>query len=124
MPTVQHFDFPFDEENRAQGFYKDVFGWNMQKYSNPEEPGMDYWFFDTTDENGSKGITGGMMKRKGPEHSVINYITVPSIDQYISKIEQAGGKVKISKTEIPGMGYFAIFTDTENNTLGLFEAKG
>ena len=63
------------------------------------------------------------MKRQSPDHSVINYITVSSIDEYISKIGHSGGKVKIPKTEIPEMGYFAIFIDTENNTLGLFEIK-
>jgi len=29
----------------------------------------------------------------------------------------------IKKTEIPNMGYFAIFTDSENNMFGLFEVK-
>ncbi len=29
----------------------------------------------------------------------------------------------IPNAEIPDMGYFAIFTDTENNQFGLFEAK-
>lgn len=123
MPTIEHFDFAFDDADRAQRFYKDVFGWGMQKWSNPKEPDMDYWYFDTSDDKGNKGITGGMMKRQDPSHSITNYVTVPSIDEHIRIIEQAGGKIIIPKTEIPDMGYFAIFTDTENNTLGLFEIK-
>jgi predicted enzyme related to lactoylglutathione lyase len=31
MPTVYHFDIPVDDANRAQQFYKDVFGWNIKK---------------------------------------------------------------------------------------------
>jgi uncharacterized protein len=122
MPTVEHFDFAFDDSNRAQTFYKDVFGWIMQK-NESANPEMEYWHFETNDLNGNKGITGGMMKRQSPDHSIINYITVSSINEYVSKIERSGGKIKIPRTEIPGMGYFSIFTDTENNTLGLFELK-
>lgn len=122
MPTVEHFDFAFDDPERAQVFYKNVFGWIMQK-NDSGNPNMEYWHFETTNLDGNKGITGGMMKRQSPDHSVINYITVSSIDEYISKIGHSGGKVKIPKTEIPEMGYFAIFIDTENNTLGLFEIK-
>ena len=31
MPTVNHFEIPADDVNRVQKFYKEVFGWNMQK---------------------------------------------------------------------------------------------
>jgi hypothetical protein len=33
-----------------------------------------------------------------------------------------GGKVTTQKTPVPGMGYFAVCTDTESNTFGIFEA--
>ena len=43
MPIIQHFEMPADDVDRAQKFYKDVFGWDMQKWSNPENPEKDYW---------------------------------------------------------------------------------
>lgn len=122
MPTVQHFEIPADDVERAIKFYKGVFEWTMQKLGNPEDPSKDYWFFDTKDENGNKGIGGGLMKRQAPEHSVTNYITVRSVDDYASKIEEAGGKVIMPKTEIPNMGFIIVFLDTENNMFGLYEA--
>ncbi len=122
MPTVQHFEIPADDVERASKFYTGVFEWKMQKLANPEDPSKDYWFFDTKDENGNKGIGGGLMKRQAPEHSVTNYITVPSIDDYASKIEEAGGKVIMPKTEIPKMGFILVFLDTENNMFGLYES--
>ena len=122
MPTVQHFEIPADDVERASKFYTGVFEWKMQKLANPEDPSKDYWFFDTKDENGNKGIGGGLMKRQAPEHSVTNYITVPSIDDYASKIEEAGGKVIMPRTEIPEMGFILVFLDTENNMFGLYEA--
>ena len=122
MPTVQHFEIPADDVERALKFYTGVFEWTMQKFGNPEDPSKDYWFFDTKDEKGNKGIGGGLMKRQAPEHSVTNYITVPSVDDYASKIEKAGGKVIMPKTEIPEMGFIVVFLDTENNMIGLYEA--
>ena len=62
-----------------------------------------------------------MMKRQSPQQPVTNYITVSSIEQYESKIEQNGGKIVIQKTEVQDRGYFTIFTDSENNMFGLFE---
>ena len=91
MPTVQHFEIPADDVERAIKFYKGVFDWTIQKLPNPEDPSKDYWFFDTKDQNGNKGIGGGLMKRQAPEHSVTNYITVPYFNDYVSKIEEAGG---------------------------------
>ena len=122
MPTVQHFEIPADDVERASKFYTGVFEWKMQKLANPEDPSKDYWFFDTKDENGNKGIGGGLMKRQAPEHSVTNYVTVTSVDDYASKIEEAGGKVIMPKTEIPEMGFILVFLDTENNMFGLYEA--
>ena len=122
MPTVQHFEIPADDVERASKFYTGVFEWKMQKLANPEDHSKDYWFFDTKDENGNKGIGGGLMKRQAPEHSVTNYITVPSIDDYASKIKGAGGKVIMPKTEIPEMGFILVFLDTENNMFGLYES--
>ena len=45
MPTIQHFEIPADDVNRAQKFYKEVFGWNMQKMKNPVRPELDYWIY-------------------------------------------------------------------------------
>lgn len=50
--------------------------------------------FETKDDKGNNGIGGGMMKWIGPEHTVTNYITVSSIDEYSSKIKKSDGKAK------------------------------
>jgi predicted enzyme related to lactoylglutathione lyase len=39
----------------------------------------------------------------------------------MAKVEKLGGKVCMSKTAVPQMGYFAICQDTENNTFALWE---
>jgi predicted enzyme related to lactoylglutathione lyase len=43
------------------------------------------------------GVNGGIMKRQNPEHKPVNYIAVESIDEYIKKIEELGGRVVVPK---------------------------
>ena len=122
MPTIQHFEIAADDVARAQKFYKDVFGWTMQKWRESENPEQEYWFFETKDDKGRPGIGGGMMKRQDPSQAITNYVTVSSIDEYSSKIEQAGGKVMMPKTKVSDMGFIAVCLDSENNSFGLFES--
>jgi len=62
------------------------------------------------------------MKRKDPQQPNLNYIGVPSIDEYSKKVNELGGKVVMPKTEIPGYGYFAVCMDTEKNAFALWES--
>ncbi len=109
MPNIQHFEFPAGDVERARKFYKEVFGWEMEKWENPENPDKEFWFVKTKDENGNKVLSGGMMKRQSQEHKVTNYITVNSIAEYMQKIEQAGGKIIVPKIEIPNMVLWNVF---------------
>lgn len=118
MPTVYHFDIPVDDPTRAEKFYESVFGWTMKKVTNPAT-GIDFWMCETKDEFGTQGISGGMMERKSLP-TVTNYIAVSSIDEYLSKIKLAGGKIVLQKTEITNIGAFALSMDSENNLFGLF----
>ena len=61
-----------------------------------------------------------MMKRQSQEHKVTTYITVNSIAEYMQKIEQAGGKIIVPKTEIQNMGYYEIYLDSEDKMFGLY----
>jgi uncharacterized protein len=70
---------------------------------------------------GNKGLNGGMMQRQTPQHTVTNYITISSIDEYSSKMEQTGGKMIVPKTKVSGMGFIAVFLDSEQNMFGIFE---
>jgi predicted enzyme related to lactoylglutathione lyase len=50
------FKIPADDVNRAKEFYKKVFGWDMQKWSNPEQSQHDYWMFETKNNKGNSGL--------------------------------------------------------------------
>ena len=85
--------------------------------------GMEYWLISTVDDKGNKAVGGGMMKRQSPQQQgITNYFDVKSVQEYSAKVEQLGGKVIMPKSPVPGMGYIAVCTDTENNGFGIFEA--
>jgi predicted enzyme related to lactoylglutathione lyase len=82
---------------------------------------MEYYNIATKDEKGKEGIAGGMGQRGKPEQKITNFIGVSSINEYVKKIENLGGKILMPKTTVPGFGYIATFIDTEGNTLGIWE---
>ncbi len=132
MPTIVHFEIPSDDIERSKKFYNELFGWKIEKLASADnsqltsaadgQP-MEYWMVTTTDDDGNKALGGGMMKRQMPEQRITNYINVKSVDEYSSKVEKVGGKVVAPKHAVPGMGYFALCLDTENNSFAIWESN-
>lgn len=122
MRSVVHFEIPADDVARAKEFYRSVFDWQLQ-----DMPEMDYTIVRTTevDENqmptAAGAINGGLMRRSSETPTPVLTIDVESVDQALKHVAAAGGRVVRERTEIPGMGAFAYFTDPEGNTLGLWE---
>jgi predicted enzyme related to lactoylglutathione lyase len=118
MPRVIHFDIAAHEPERAVRFYSEVFGWQVRKWDGP----MDYWLIQTGPD-GEPGIDGGLSVREaGAALTTMNTIGVPSVDEFVEKITRNGGKVTMSRTAIPGVGYFASCEDTEGNAFGIMQS--
>ena len=124
MPTIVYFQIPADDIERSKKFYNELFGWKIDKSPEANTPeGMENWSITTTDHNGNEALGGGMSKRQMPQQQITNFIDVKSVDEYLSKVERLGGKVVVPKTYVPGMGYYAVCLDTENNSFGIFESR-
>jgi len=122
--TIVHFEIPADNPERAAKFYRELFGWNIEKWDNPN--GIEYWMVQTvpTNEQGMPerpGVNGGMMPRMYPGQQPVNYIAVESVDKAVAKAERLGAKVMMGKTPVPGMGWFAQLTDPEGNVIAVWE---
>ena len=120
--TIVHFEIPADNVERLRKFYGKLFGWKIEKMPGP----MEYWGVETVpvNEKGEtlrQGVNGGMMKRQNPEQKSVNYIQVESVDEYARRIGDLGGRVIVPKTEIPGMGWWALALDPEGNQFGVFQ---
>ncbi len=115
-----HFEIPADDVERAKKFYGELFGWKIEKFTGPTP--MEYWSITTGAETGGMGsLGGGMMMRQMPDQHITIYIDVPSVDEYADKVKSLGGQVVFPKAAVPGMGYFAVCVDQENNGFGLWE---
>ncbi|UCD96951.1 MAG: VOC family protein [Candidatus Bathyarchaeota archaeon] len=116
MPRVVHFEIEADQPERAIKFYETVFGWKIEKWEGP----IKYWLI-TTGKKDEPGIDGGLSKRAEGEPSTVNTIDVPSVDQYIKKVEGSGGSIVRPKMAVPGVGWMAYFKDPEGNMFGMME---
>lgn len=120
MAAVEHFELAADNLDRAQKFYSELFGWEFEHQNFGD---FEYTFIKTKGQDGQPGMGGGMMKRQMPEHSVLNYIGVQSIEDTLNQLQELGGKIMMPKKHLKGAGYMAICRDTEDNIFGLWESE-
>lgn len=107
-----------DDPTPVLPFYSELFDW---KFSAPMPMnGGDYFSFKVNGED-----VGGIMKRPPDVPKMpplwMNYFSVPSVDEWSDKVQSLGGKIVMSKTEIPETGYFACMEDPTGAYSYLFE---
>jgi predicted enzyme related to lactoylglutathione lyase len=122
MGRVVHFEIHCADPDRAERFYRDVFGWDIQRY---EGVPIDYRLI-TTGPDDQPGINGALVQRRGEVDSsavmaYVNTIAVEDIDATERKLAEAGGAVAIPRYEVPGVGQLAYYKDTEGNTFGILQ---
>ena len=125
MDPVVHFEIPCDDRERIARFYSQVFGWKCEMLG-PEMG--NYVVAGTADKDpipdGFRGaINGGFFQRDpakpGQYPSVV--IAVPEIGTAMKKVGAAGGEVLGTPMEIPGIGQYVSFNDTEGNRVGMLQ---
>jgi predicted enzyme related to lactoylglutathione lyase len=125
MESVVHFEMPYDNRDRMAKFYQSAFGWQTQMLGED----MGRYVLAVTTETGDMGpskpgaINGGFYERK-PDYpmqypSVV--IAVDKLERSIEKVTAAGGKVLGDPWEIPGVGTYVSFVDTEGNRVSMLE---
>lgn len=123
---VVHFEIYADDTERAMNFYKEVFGWEYQKW---EFNGQPYWGVLTAPLDSTlPGINGGLLKRPSDSpvggEAVVAWVCtvqVENIDETIQKINRAGGTLALAKQAIGGMAWQAYYKDTEGNIFGIHQ---
>jgi predicted enzyme related to lactoylglutathione lyase len=120
---VVHFEIPADDKERANTFYQRAFGWSLTPMQE-----MDYTIAITTPSDEKTGmpstpgaINGALFPRTDHLKTPVITIDVEDLDAALAQVESAGGSVAQAKAAVPGMGYFAYFTDTEANIMGLWQ---
>jgi uncharacterized protein len=126
MDSVIHFEMPAKDRARMAEFYTKAFGW---KAIMMDEKMGNYVVVQTT-ETDDKGmilkagaINGGFYPemKEAPCPSVV--IGVDNINESVKKVEAVGGKILRKVMDIPGVGLYASFSDTEGNRVGIIQSK-
>ncbi len=127
MNKVTHFEFPWDDKERAKAFYEKTFGWKPFEWEQ-----FNYTSWQTGPIDGKMQpiepgfINGGSSKRDQQMPYPMFYIDVANIDETLEQIVANGGAVVRGKTPLGeggSMGYLAWFKDSEGNILGLSQYK-
>jgi predicted enzyme related to lactoylglutathione lyase len=125
MNRVVHFEIPYDNRERMAKFYESAFSWQMQMLG--EDMG-NYVLATTTetDENGPKrpgAINGGFFPKKPdwPAQYPSVVIAVDNVKESIKRVIHAGGQVLGEPMEIPGVGQYVSFIDTEGNRICMLQ---
>ena len=126
MNPVVHFEMPAEDRKRVADFYTKVFGWKTQMLG-PEMGDYVLAFTTEVSKNGrpkkSGAINGGFFPKSDdkPAQYPAVVIAVEDIKKHMKKVEKAGGKVLGEPMEIPGVGLYVAFFDTECNRVSLLQ---
>lgn len=125
MDPVVHFEMPYDDRERMANFYESAFGWRTQMLG--EDMG-NYVTATTieTDENGLKrpgAINGGFYSKTagGPSQCPSFVVAVDDIRESMRKVRDSGGTVLGEPMEIPNVGQYVSFIDTEGNRVSMLQ---
>ncbi len=118
--VISWFEIPSTDINRAQKFYETIFDIKMTAMDMPQ---LQMRMFPTE----SRMDVGGAVTyqpdfyKPSADGGVVVYLNAnPDVQIVLDKIEAAGGKIILPKTEIsPDHGHMAVFLDSEGNRIAL-----
>jgi len=116
------FEIPVSNIDRAKTFYETILDIQMVKRNDGNEEAVFFPFNPAIVQATSGRVTGVLTKteRNSPSgNGTVVYINAsPSIQLVLDKVEAAGGKIILLKTQIPA-GFIALIIDIEGNKVGL-----
>ena len=128
MNPVVHFEMPAEGRKRMADFYTSAFGWQTQQLG----PEMGEYVLATTTESDENGrpkrpgaINGGFFQKTDDKSSQYPSVVigVEDIKDQMKKVEGAGGKILGEPMQIPRVGWFVSFLDTEGNRVSMLQPE-
>jgi uncharacterized protein len=125
MDSVVHFEMPYEKRDRMAKFYQTAFGWQTQMLGQD----MANYVVATTTETGDAGpkkpgaINGGFYEKQSnqPLQYPSLVIAVDDVKKSTEKVKAAGGKVLSEPLDIPGVGTYVSFLDSEGNRVSMLQ---
>jgi predicted enzyme related to lactoylglutathione lyase len=138
MNPVVHFEMGYNDKQRMVDFYSTAFGWKTQMLG----PEMGNYVVAQTTETDEQGmvkkpgnINGGFYQKiENPlSHAPSVVIAVDDIHESMKKVVEAGGKIlgamdqsgqqSMEPQDIPGVGLWISFQDSEGNRVSMLQPK-
>ncbi|MFZ1720843.1 MAG: VOC family protein [Candidatus Moraniibacteriota bacterium] len=127
MNPVVHFEMPYEDRDRMADFYAKAFGWKSEMYG----PEMGNYVVAHTTETTAEGmiqepgrINGGFYQKPedpaGQVPSVV--IAVDDIQSAMERVRASSGTILGEPMDIPGVGKYVSFLDTEGNRASMLQA--
>ena len=119
--AISWFEIPTIDLYRAQQFYEVIFGVELISM---ETENFKMRMFPIEDPmngiGGALSYAEGFYKPSATDGPLIYLNANPDVQVVLDRIEKAGGKIIVPKTQIsPEHGYMAVFIDTEGNRIAL-----
>lgn len=126
MNPVVHFEMPSKDNKRTKEFYEKAFGWQMTQLGS--EMG-NYLLAGTTETDENQmvktpgTINGGFFEYQDKEGFNMPHIviSVDDLNKSMEDVKSAGGGVKGEPMDIPGIGKYISFKDTDGNIVGMLQ---
>ena len=118
--AISWFEIPTQDINRAQKFYESIFNITMTPLDLANIQMRMFPIEDPMNIGGALVYNTGFYKPSSTDGPLLYLNGNPDVQIVLEKIESAGGKILVPKTQIsPEYGYMAVFIDTEENRIAL-----
>lgn len=123
MGRVVHFEIHAADCDRAERFYKRVFGWEIRRWDGAP---VDYRLI-TTGAEGEPGINGAIVERRNEadgRDAIVAFVCTVDVDDIAateSAVKGAGGEQVVDRQTLEGVGSFSYFKDPEGNVFGAIQ---
>lgn len=118
--AISWFEIPAENLERAQKFYEEIFGMKLVPMDLPNIKMRMFPIDDMMGVGGAVCKAEGFYKSSSTDGVLIYLNGNPDVQKILDKVEKAGGKILVPKTEItPEYGHMGIIQDSEGNRIGL-----
>lgn len=118
-PTVDWVEIGCAEPEKANEFYRDLFGWTIEGDMSGDGGGPVHASFDT---GVSGGARGGIGNTRDGEPRIDIYAFVDDVSKYLERAEGLGGTIVMPGMKVDEHTEIGMFSDPEGVSFGLYSS--
>ena len=114
------YDLMTVDPKAAQDFYGQLIGWGTQEWEGGEQP-YTMWTNKETPLGGVMEMPEEVRESGAPPHWMA-YVSVDDVEETVSKVKEAGGRVLHDATDVPDAGSFAVLADPQGAAFAIYKS--